>query len=85
MGSTDDEFRAAVEALPRIPEDPGNLVKLRMYALYKQAVEGDVGGTRPGPMRMVERAKYDAWSSVRGMSSEDAKREYADVVRRLLG
>lgn len=81
--ATEDEFQAAVAAVPGLTQDPGNATKLRLYALYKQATEGDVAGDRPGMLDMVGRAKYDAWASVQGMSAEDARAEYTETVRGL--
>ena len=60
MAST--EFESAVASVKELTEDPGNDVKLKLYALYKQATEGDVSGKRPGFTDFVGRAKYDAWA-----------------------
>ena len=78
------DFESAVAAVGRLEKDPGNDVKLRLYALYKQATEGDVTGSRPGMMDFVGRAKYDAWAKLRGTPPEDAKLEYARIVDGLL-
>ena len=78
------DFESAVAAVGRLEKDPGNDVKLRLYALYKQATEGDVTGSRPGMMDFVGRAKYDAWAKLRGTPPEDAKLEYAQIVDGLL-
>ncbi|MGN6754450.1 MAG: acyl-CoA-binding protein [Intrasporangium sp.] len=78
------DFDSAVAAVGRLEKDPGNDVKLRLYALYKQATEGDVSGSRPGMMDFVGRAKYDAWAKLRGTPSEDARLEYARIVDGLL-
>jgi len=76
----DEEFDNAVAAVGRASKDPGNDVKLRLYALYKQATAGDVAGKRPGFTNPVGRAKYDAWAKISGMSAADAKRGYVDAV-----
>ena len=78
--ATEDEFRAAVETVSGLTKDPGNDTKLRLYALYKQATEGDVAGSRPGFTNPVGRAKYDAWASVVGMSEDEARQQYVDTV-----
>jgi diazepam-binding inhibitor (GABA receptor modulator, acyl-CoA-binding protein) len=57
--------------------------KLTLYKLYKQATEGDVSGSRPGMFDMVGRAKYDAWSSLKGTSKDDAMKKYIDAVKAL--
>ena len=53
---------------------------LQLYALYKQATEGDVEGKRPGFTDMVGRAKYDAWAAVKGTATDDAMQRYVDLV-----
>lgn len=83
--ATEDEFRAAVEAVSALTQDPGNDTKLRLYALYKQATEGDVAGKRPGMMDFVGRAKYDAWAAAKGTDAESARAEYVETVRGLSG
>ena len=60
----------------------GNDVMLDMYALYKQATSGDVNGARPGMMDLRGRAKYDAWTKVKGLSSDDAMTKYIALVEK---
>ena len=81
--ATEEEFRAAAEDVKGLPSDPGNDTKLKLYALHKQATDGDVDGKRPGFTNLVGRAKYDAWADVRGMSAEDAREAYVSLVRSL--
>ena len=78
--ATEDEFHAAAAHVNSLVIDPGNETKLRMYALYKQASEGDVQGKRPGFTNPVGRAKYDAWAEAKGMSVEEARDEYVTLV-----
>jgi diazepam-binding inhibitor (GABA receptor modulating acyl-CoA-binding protein) len=54
----------------------GNDVMLELYALYKQATAGDVGGDRPGMLDLRGRAKYDAWARHRGTTREAAMEAY---------
>jgi acyl-CoA-binding protein len=68
-----------------LAQDPGNDAKLQLYALYKQATEGDPTGKRPGMFDPVGRAKYDAWQKVAGTSADEAKQAYVDLVRQLGG
>jgi acyl-CoA-binding protein len=81
MAST--EFESAVESVKGLTEDPGNDVKLRLYALYKQATDGDASGKRPGMMDFVGRAKYDAWAKLSGTSQEAAEEQYIAIVQDL--
>ncbi|WP_027482768.1 acyl-CoA-binding protein [Deinococcus pimensis] len=80
-----DAFEQAARDVQTLPRKPGNDVLLRLYALYKQATEGDVTGERPGGFDFVGAAKYDAWAGLRGTSGEDARRQYVDLVRELRG
>ena len=55
----------------------------KVYAYYKQATEGDISGKRPSALRFKDRVKFDAWSSISGMSREDARSAYIDLVNNL--
>lgn len=85
MAGNDADFDAAVAAVQGLTEDPGNDTKLQLYALFKQATEGDVSGKRPGFTNPVGRAKHDAWASVQGLDAEQARARYVEVVRGLTG
>ncbi len=63
MSELKKKFEAAVVDSKNLPERPSNDVLLQLYALYKQATDGDVEGKRPGFTDMVGRAKYDAWAA----------------------
>jgi diazepam-binding inhibitor (GABA receptor modulator, acyl-CoA-binding protein) len=76
-------FAKAVTESKQLPEKPDNTTLLKIYALYKQATEGDVEGKRPGFTDMVGRAKYDAWAGVKGKSNDDAMQEYIDLIESL--
>lgn len=81
MAGTD--FEKAVATVGNLADDPGNDIKLRLYALYKQATAGDVEGKRPGFTNPVGRAKYDAWAALSGTSGEQAEADYVAEVSRL--
>jgi len=78
-----DAFQNAVDAVPSLTKDPGQQVKLALYALFKQATEGDASGKRPGFTDFVGRAKYDAWAALKGTSAEQAKADYVAKVATL--
>ena len=79
--ATEDEFNAAAQDVKNLASDPGNDTKLRLYALYKQATEGDVAGKRPGFTNPVGRAKHDAWGALQGKSADAARDDYVALVR----
>ena len=41
-------FDDAAERVKKLPSKPSNENLLKLYALYKQATEGDIKGERPG-------------------------------------
>lgn len=50
--------------------------KLLFYKYYKQATVGDCNVPEPGLLKFTEKAKWKAWRSVIGMSSDEAKQHY---------
>ncbi|PMD13865.1 acyl CoA binding protein-like protein [Hyaloscypha hepaticicola] len=89
--SVDRVFVHALNTVKKIPKTgaarPPPADRLRLYGLYKQAMEGDVDGVMERPMSVGEgeaededikkdRDKYDAWDSQRGLSKTEAKRRY---------
>ena len=76
-------FDSAVLRSRDLSVRPSNADLLMLYALYKQATEGDVSGERPGGFDFKAIAKYDAWAEVKGKSKDDAMKEYVSLVDRL--
>jgi acyl-CoA-binding protein len=83
MADLKADFAKAVTESKQLPEKPDNMTLLKIYALYKQATEGDVEGKRPGFTDMVGRAKYDAWAGLKGTSGDDAMQQYVDLIESL--
>ena len=77
------KFEAAAMGLQQFKKRPDDEDMLRIYALYKQATEGDVSGERPGAFSVVARAKYDAWAKHKGTDSTKAMESYVKLVERL--
>lgn len=86
-------FVHALNTVKKIPKTgatrPPPSDRMRLYGLYKQAMEGDVDGVmeRPGPAADLaddelqrEQDKWDAWDSQRGLSRTDAKRRYIEAL-----
>lgn len=84
--ATEEQFRAAVE-LARSSQMPtlGTSHKLRLYALYKQATEGDAPSAGPSRLRVQEHAKWTAWRSVVGLGTSAAQHVYVQAVAQLCG
>jgi len=83
MSDLQSEFDDAVAASKSLTTAPDQDTMLKMYALFKQANEGDVEGKRPGFTNPVGRAKFDAREQVSGKSSDDAKTDYVTLVESL--
>ncbi len=79
-----EEFEQASKDVQSLSEKPSNEILLKLYALYKQATEGDVQGERPGGFDFKGAAKFDAWTSVKGMGEDKAKEEYIMLVKSLM-
>ena len=77
------QFDDAAAAVLKAKKDPGNDLKLKLYANFKQATEGDVKGEKPGFTDFVNRAKYEAWAKLKGTSSEEAMKAYIKLVERV--
>ena len=83
MADLKQQFDTAAAAVLKAKKDPGNDMKLRLYAHYKQATEGDVTGEKPGFTDFVNRAKYEAWAKLKGTASEEAMKAYIKLVERV--
>lgn len=73
----DDMVKAVRDAT--IEFNPNNTQKLKLYAFYKQATEGDVQGECPSVIHMVERAKWQSWKAIKGMDKDKAMEGYLKV------
>ncbi len=83
MADLKASFDKAVADSKKLPEKPDNATLLQLYALFKQAGDGDVDGKRPGFTDMVGRAKWDAWSAIKGKDAKTAMQEYIDLIESL--
>jgi len=78
-----DDFARAQERLKGLSRRPSNDQLLAVYGLYKQATEGDARGSRPGMLDPKGRAKFDAWTSRKGMTQAEARARYVALVEEL--
>jgi diazepam-binding inhibitor (GABA receptor modulating acyl-CoA-binding protein) len=81
--TTQQDFEAAAQRAQQLPAKPSNTVLLQLYALYKQATEGDASGPRPGGFDFKAIAKYDAWHQQTGLSKDAARQQYVELVNAL--
>ena len=78
-----DDFNAAVAKSKDLTKRPSNEELLDLYALYKQATDGDVSGDRPGGFDFKAIAKFDAWAAKVGLTKEQAMIEYVALMNKL--
>lgn len=83
MSELKKKFDAAAAAVLKAKKDPGSDMKLKLYAHFKQATEGDVAGDKPGFTEFVNRAKYEAWAKLKGTSTDKAMEGYVKLVDRV--
>ncbi len=81
-----EQFEKAIADSKNLPAKPDNEILLQLYALYKQASEGDVNAEAPSnPFDFVGKAKYQAWELLKGKTKEAAMGEYVALVEKLKG
>jgi diazepam-binding inhibitor (GABA receptor modulating acyl-CoA-binding protein) len=79
-----EQFDQAVTRSKTLSEKPGNDILLQLYALYKQATEGDVNIDPPtNAFDFVGKAKFNAWEAVKGKTKDAAMQEYVELVSKL--
>ena len=83
MSELKAQFEAAVADSKNLSERPDNATLLKLYALYKQGSLGDNTDKKPGFSDMVARAKWDAWTALKGTASDAAMQQYVDLVASL--
>ncbi len=76
-------FDVAVAESKSLSSRPSNETLLQLYSLYKQSTEGDANGEAPNMFDFVAKAKYEAWSSLKGKPKEEAMKEYIGLIEKL--
>ncbi len=79
MSDLQARFEQAYADAQALPERPDNLTLLKLYAIYKQATEGDNGRDKPPFTDFVARAKWDAWKKLEGTGREEAMQKFIDT------
>ena len=83
MSDLNAAFEAAVAQSKTLSERPDNATLLKIYALYKQATQGDNEDKKPSFSDMVGRAKWDAWEKLKGTEGDAARQQYIDLIESL--
>jgi diazepam-binding inhibitor (GABA receptor modulator, acyl-CoA-binding protein) len=83
MANLKAQFDAAMADSKNLADRPDNATLLKIYSLYKQGSTGDNAEKKPGFSDMVGRAKWDAWNSLKGTSTDEAMQQYVDLIASL--
>lgn len=83
MTPLEEKFEAAKARVMELKEKPANDKMLELYALNKQATIGDINAEKPAMFDFVAAAKFNAWTTKKGMSKEEAQQKYIDFVEGL--
>ena len=80
----DEDFADARKKVEELYTRMDNKTIRQVYAYFKQATVGDISGKRPSALRFRDRVKFDAWASISGMTMDEAKTAYIDLVNNLV-
>ncbi len=81
-----EQFEQAATESKSLAEKPSNDTLLQLYSLYKQGSIGDINTEPPSnPFDFVNKAKYEAWLAMKGKSTNDAMKEYIELIGKLKG
>ena len=83
MSALNTAFDQAMADSKNLSERPDNATLLKIYALYKQGSVGDNAEKKPGFSDIVARAKWDAWSKLKGAEGDAARQQYIDLIESL--
>lgn len=86
MGDLKEQFESAVNYVQNGPSisDITNEIKLKFYALYKQATSGPNKEKQPSRLNIVARMKWEAWNKLGKMSKEEAMKRYIEQLEKLV-
>uniref|UniRef100_A0A8C5RXL2 Enoyl-CoA delta isomerase 2 n=1 Tax=Laticauda laticaudata TaxID=8630 RepID=A0A8C5RXL2_LATLA len=84
MQFSQEDFEKAKEQVNLLQDEPSNDIKLKLYALYKQATVGSCNIPKPSMLDFVNKAKWDAWNSLGSMTQDNARQSYIELVSSLI-
>lgn len=79
-----DHFSAAVGLRPAQHPNASPELKLRLHALYKQAVIGACSVPRPSGFNLTGKSKWDAWNNLGQMGQAEAKDQFVALVNEIV-
>lgn len=83
MSSLETQFQNAAQQVQNLSKKPSNDELLKLYGLYKQSTIGDNNTPQPGFLDVKGKAKWNNWSSLRGLSKTNAMNQYISFTEEL--
>ena len=74
----DEDYKAAFDKISKLKKALAPDIMLKFYAYYKQANFGNKTKVKSGS-DVRSAFKFNAWVQLKGMSSEQAKKEYIEL------
>ena len=78
-----EEIKEGGPQRPTIDKQPTD-TKLRIYAFGRQGKFGDCNDAKPGMFAIKEKKKWEAWTAIKGMDQEEAKKQFIILVKTVL-
>ena len=78
------KFEEATKKVKTLNSKPTNDELLKLYSLYKQSTDGDCDIPQPYIYQLEAKAKWSAWSEIRGMDGKEAQKKYVHLVEKLI-
>lgn len=76
MDKLNEEFEEATKKAEIKIKNYSDNDKLEIYKYYKQATIGDINIVKPSFLYFKDRAKWDTWNSVKGLTQNEAMKLY---------
>jgi len=83
LNDLDIQFQKAYQKASKFKEGLPPDTMLKLYAYYKQAVKGDHFSFNTNN-NLRNAFKFNAWSQLKGMSEDQAKQEYINLVNLII-
>ena len=79
-----EQFNEAIDIAKKNIDFFSDDDKLLLYKFYKQATIGDINVKKPSFIKLKESKKWKAWNSVKGLSKNDAMKQYINFINQKL-
>jgi len=83
MNKLDETFNKSIDFINNSKIILDNENQLKLYKYYKQALFGNNNTDAPSVFNIRSKMKWDAWTSIKDMTSEKAKEHYINLVNSL--